>query len=318
MNIFPTQTASVEPTDPYDTAAWLKFYEENPGHRRSVGAAGNNEGDDTGGDDDGAGDGNNDDGAGDGNNGDDTGDGDHKPSDKEAELLKDMMKHKDARKAAEDELNGLKKKFEGIDPDEYKKFVEEQREAKEAAKKAEEQRLLDAGEFDKVKEQMNEQHAAAIEALKAEDAKKDDIIAGLNKTIEELTVGSEFSGSEFIGKETIYTSTDARALYGSYFDVEDGKAVGYDKPRGAEGRAPIVDASGNPASFDVAMKRIIEARPDKDHLLVSDMKPGGKSGPSSKDLKQDKTPASARDKIASGLTDLMKGIDGDKGPDLGQ
>ena len=53
--------------------------------------------------------------------------------------------------------------------------------------------------------------------------------------------------------------------------------VGYDKPRGSAGRAQLVDQLGNPVAFEDAMRKIIEADPDKDSLLRSKVKQGANS-----------------------------------------
>lgn len=306
-----------EPSNPYDTAAWLAFYEANPGFRRSVGAAGVNDGGE-GGD---AGD----EGAADVNNADtgQTPDGgaepkgddkSGKPSDKEAELLKDVMKHKEARKAAEAKLKELEQKLNGVDLEEYQALKAEREESERKKAEEEEQRAIERGEFDKVKQQMVEQHTKALEAKDAEIAERDAKLAAAMATIEELTVGSDFSSSKFIAEETIYTPSKARRLYGDHFEVVDGKTVGYDKPRGAEGRSMIVDANGDPAPFEVAMRRIVEADPEKDDILVSSLKPGAQSSPSRGGARaKEAKPATSRDKIADGVKSLMAAVEKPEG-----
>lgn len=312
MNLKPTHIAedlSREPSDPYDTAAWVAFYEANPGHRRSVGAAGVNddepggEGDPKPGED------------GDPKPGEDDtppgeGDGDKKPSDKEAKLLKDMMKHKEARRDAEARAAELEEKLGGIDIEEYNRLKEAEAAAEKEKADAEEKRLLERGEFDKIKEQMVQQHQEALTAKEEALAEKDKLLAEARGIIEELTVGSSFSESSFITEDTVFTPGKARQLYDAHFDVEGGKVIGYDKPRGEADRAPIVDASGNPASFDAAMKAIIAADPDHDHIMRAKMKPGGQSEPGKGEAKKpDTAPQSSRDKISAGLVDLMKNIE---------
>lgn len=286
-----------QPNDPYDTAAWLSFYAANPGFRRSVGAGGVNDGEKP--------------------DGNEKPDGDqkpdpnaeNKPSDKEAELLKDVMKQKEARKAAEAEVESLKKKMEGVDIEEYRQIKSSQEEANNAAKQAEEKRLLDAGEFDKVKEQMVTQHTEALDVKDAENTDLKTQLQAANSTIEKLTVGAGFDTSKFISNETVYTPSDARVLYGGYFDVDGDKVVGYDKPRGQEGRAPIVDGAGNSVGFDDALKRIIGLRSDKDSILTANLKPGSSSSPGRGNVDEIKEPTTSRDKISAGITDLLKGTD---------
>ncbi|MDX5412766.1 MAG: hypothetical protein LPK02_06940 [Rhodobacterales bacterium] len=296
----------VQPSDPYDTDAWMEFYAANPGFRRSVGAEGVNDDDEAAkaaeaeaakkAEEDAAAKAAEDDGK-------------PKPSDREAELLKDVMKQKEANKALKAQLDQISKQIEGVDLEEYRQIKAQQAEAAEAAKKAEEDRLIKEGEFEKVKEQMLSQHNQALDAVKSQLTAKDEELAKAHKIIEELTIGSGFSASKFIAEATVFTPTKARRLYGDHFEVEDGKVVAYDKPRGVDGRTRLVDAAGNPVDFDAAMKRIIEADPEKDDILVADIKPGSNSNPSRGQEEVKSSPKSARDKISNGIQDLMKTID---------
>lgn len=300
---------STPPVDDYDQAAWTAFYEENPGWRRSVGAAGDNDDDD--GEDDGK-----DDGKGDGGKGgDDTGDNDDakggkggKPTDQEAKLLKDLMKHKAAAAAAAKEAQELRATFGDIDIDDYKRMKQEQADSAAAAEAAEQKRLLEAGEFDKVKAQMSEHHQKTVD-------EKDQIIAELQSklsskdgVIEGLTVGSSFKGSKFINEETVLTGSKARRLYGDHFDVVDGEVIGYDKPRGDQERAPIVDGDGNPVKFESAIRKIIDLDPEKDDLLRAQMKPGASSKPGDGKgaIKADDRPLTSQEKITEGLKTFVE------------
>jgi len=311
--MYPNFKLNRQPVDPYDAPAWKAFYAANPGFRRSVGAEGVN-------DDDAAAKAAADKAAADKAAADkaaadkaaaDKASDKNGPSDKEAELLKDVMKHKGKAKETAEELANLKKKYEGVDLEEYASIKNKQAEADKAAAAAEEQRLLDSGEFDKVKAQMIEQHKAALAALNEVAAGDKSALEKANSTINDLTVGAKFSESKFIADDTVYTNSVARKLYGEYFDIEDGKVVGYDKPRGHSERAPIVDASGENVSFDDAMMRIVNADPDKDDILISKLKPGAASNPGRggppEEKKTDAT--TSREKISSGLSNLVKNID---------
>ncbi len=299
-----------QPADPYDTEAWMDFYAANPGFRRGVGAEGVNDDPDAEAeaakkaeeeaaakkteevDDDPK---------------------DKKPSDAEAALLKDVMKNKEARKAAEKRAAELEAQLGDIDIDEYKALKAEREEAAEAKKKAEEEAAIAAGDFEKVRAQMTEQYEGQIETLKTElggelETTKAEL-AKARATIEDLTVGSQFNTSKLITDETVYTPSKARRLYGDHFEVEDGKVVAYDKPRGAEDRTRLVDAKGNPADFETAMRRIIEADPEKDDIFLASIKPGASSEPGAKTAKKETAPATSRDKIMSGMSDLLKTIE---------
>lgn len=188
-------------------------------------------------------------------------------SDDAAKLLKENMKAKADKAALELKL----KEFEGIDPVAIRKLLADQ----EAAKKKE---LEDKGEWERLKTMMASENAAAVkkaeterDAERAEREKRD----GLINT---LTVGAAFSSSKFLAGETVLPPSKARAVYGAYFDVEDGEVVAYDKPKGSTDRTKYVDAQGEPLDFEEAIKRIVEADPDRDSIKRSKLALGAGSG----------------------------------------
>ena len=304
------KTRLLKPSDPYDTPAWMAFYAENPGYNRSVGAEGVNDDDDD----------------GDENDGDDdkaaadaaiaakekaiadsaaaAADDDDKdpakakkddgPSDEEARLLKDMMKYKKAAREAQAAL----KSYEGVDAEEYKALKKDQSAAKQ-------KELESKGQFDEVKRQIVEAHEQELTTFKGELSEKDQTISDLQKQIEELTVGSSFSSSTFLTEQTLLPPAKARAFYGNHFEIEDGQTVAYDKPKGSEGRAPLVDGRGNPLPFEAAIEKIVRADPDSKQLLRSAMKPGADSKATSDKAQEKARPMSRQDKIKNGLGDLF-------------
>ena len=197
-------------------------------------------------------------------------------SDGEAKLLKEVMKLKNSLKEREEALS----RYGDVDADTVKTMLEEKKQREDELKAAEEKRLRDAGDFDALKKSMSEQHArelkAQIDALQAERGK----LSQYQRTIEELTVGQSFGNSSFLRDETLLTPAKARKLYGEYFDTENGVVKPYNKERGQDGREPLVTSSGEPLSFDEAMKRIIEADPDRERLLRSKAKQGTGAMPS--------------------------------------
>ena len=200
----------------------------------------------------------------------------NRPSDGEAKLLKELMKLKNTLKDREDALS----RYGDIDADTVKSMLEEKKQKEDELRVAEEKRLRDAGDFDALKKSMGEQHArelkAQVDALQAERNN----MGKLQRTIEELTVGQSFGNSTFLRDETLLTPAKARKLYGDYFDTENGVIRPYSKERGESGREPMVTSSGDPLSFDEAMRRIIEADPDRERLLRSKAKAGTGSVPS--------------------------------------
>ncbi len=227
--------------------------------------------------------------------------GARKVSDEEARLLKENMKKKDALDKANAELAKARetlKTFEGIDAESVRKMLAEQKTAEEKALEAK-------GDWDRLKGRMAEEHGKEVKTLQEQIAALTGKLNATEGTIKDLSIGTQFSQSKFISEELTLTPAKTRVIYGDYFDVEDGKVVGYDKPRGTANRTAIVDQYGNAVDFEGALRKIIEADPEKDHLMKSKMKQGAGSDsrkPSGQQ-KQD-MPNDGISKIASGLKGL--------------
>ncbi len=223
-----------------------------------------------------------------------------KPSDKEAQLLKEVMKNKDKLKDAQAQLNAAQealKRFEGIDPEQVRALLTE----KEERERAE---MEKRGEFDRVKQQMVEAHERTLGELKTGyEGKVSELQAALQaatSTITELTIGRSFGDSSFVRENLTLTPAKARVVFGSHFEVQDGGVVAYDKPAGAEGRTVLVDAAGQPLPFDQAIERIVKADPDAEHLLRSKLKSGAGSK-NDPDHKPAPKVGSGRDRIAAAV-----------------
>jgi len=231
---------------------------------------------------------------------------DRKPSDEEAKLLKEVMKRKDSEKALQakaEELAAKLKDFEGIDAGAVKKLLADQ-------KAAETKALEDKGEWDRLKTRMGEEHSNVMKTLNEQIAELQAQLGQRDSAINEMTVGTSFTASEFIAKELTLTPSKARVIYGGHFELEDGKVVAYDKPKGTPSRTAIVDSFGNYLGFDEAMRKIVAADPDAAHLLKSGVKPGAQSQnkPAAVTVRTNDPAAASRtgvDKIASGLAALM-------------
>lgn len=196
------------------------------------------------------------------------------PSDEEARLLKENMKRKEENaelKKRLDSVSAIQSQLEELGGlDALKALVQDKRTTEEKALEAK-------GDWERLKARMQEENnkklteaATAAETLKAE-------LEASKKQINELTIGSKFGQSKFIGEDLTLTPTKARALYGSHFDYVDGKVVGYDKPRGEANRTMFVDNMGNPVDFDEAMKKIVDSDPEKEYLYKSKMAAGAGS-----------------------------------------
>ncbi|SER26158.1 hypothetical protein SAMN05216548_11414 [Faunimonas pinastri] len=221
-------------------------------------------------------------------------------SDREAELLKENMDKKTKLKKANEELEATKTRlaaFDGLDPDELRKLVKEKQDAEKAAAEAK-------GDFDRVKQMMADEHQKELVARDAKLTESETALAKARATIDELTIGNSFGTSEFVSKETVLTPAKARKVYGEHFEVKDGEVVAYDKPRGSEGRTLLVDGSGKPFSFEAAIKKLVEADPDRNSLVRSTLKNGAGSS-----TQNDRVPPNTGDvfgkgRIAAALTKL--------------
>lgn len=243
------------------------------------------------------------DGGGDGGNGDDGkgSKGARKVSDEEARLLKENMKKKEQLDKATQQLKQVQdqlKAFDGIDPVAVKKLLTEQKTAEEKALEAK-------GDWERLKTRMAEEHGKEVTTLQEQIKALSGELNNTKGTINELTIGTRFSQSQFIAEELTLTPAKARVIYGDHFELEEGKMVAYDKPRGSANRTALVDQYGNAVGFDEALKKIVEADPEKDHLLKSKVKPG--AGSDSKKPVQgakQEVDADSISKIASGLKGL--------------
>lgn len=231
-------------------------------------------------------------------------DPDPKPSDKEKELLGEVMKKKEKIGTLSGEVAALKeaaKVWEGIDLTAVKEMIQTNKDADEAA-------LIAAGEFTQVKDQMNAAHAEIITGKDAIIADLNTALAGKDTEIDNLSIGNTFSASKFIQEKLTLPATKARTLYGAHFDRdESGNVIGYNKPAGAEGRAPLVDGNGVNLAFDAAFQKIVDSDPDKKSLYRSTVKPGAgsKTDPLGGPADPDPNVGSGASRIAAGLADGM-------------
>ena len=259
------------------------YWKENDGEGGDLGGAG-----DTGG----AGDGETGDDGGDGEQGgkgsgdDDSGSDDDKPSEKEAALIKEVMKKKGKIKELETQLGNLNsqlKRFEGIDPEAVRELLKQKEEV-------ETKKLEEKGEWEKLKQQILSAHGKEVSGLADELATVKKQLSEKDTLIEKLTIGHSFDSSKYIGEELLLTPSKARVIYGSHFDIEDGKVVGYDKPRGDSGRVQLIGGDGEPLSFEDAMKKIIDTDQDRDNLIRSKARAGAGSSTTPRATPKDSKP----------------------------
>jgi hypothetical protein len=234
--------------------------------------------------------------------------GGQKPSDAEAKLLKDLMKHKTRAQAAETELAQMKLRvaeFDGLDGAKLRTLLAEQEEA-------ETKKLEAKGEYDRLVKQMGERHTAEKGTLAQQLAEGKTREQTLLQQIADMTVGSAFRTSAVVAKTTL-SADKARVIYGSHFEFKDGAVVAYDKPVGASERTLLVNAGGDPLGFDEAVEQLVNADPDRDTLWRNPAKKGaGSSTIPAKGAREQIEKAapsnlSSTDKIAAGLRKLAQG-----------
>lgn len=213
-----------------------------------------------------------------------------KLTDAEAQLLKDAMRLKAAKKQAENERTALQAQLDELRASLQGLFGdgEEQDAAKLKEKLAgitasdEERRQRAAGEFDGLKKRLIAEHEKVYGTLKSEsEAKIADLeaqLAGRDKHIRSLLISNAFATSAYRSENLTLTPAMAERLYGAVFKVEERDGVLM--PVAYKGDVPLVDQADKPLPFDEALKEIVEADPDHKAVLRSKAIGGAGSSPS--------------------------------------
>lgn len=178
-------------------------------------------------------------------------------------LSGEAMGHRKRFEAAEARAIAAEEKakaFEGIeDPDAARKALELQRNIKDgefiAAGKAEEMKAGLTRTFE-------EKYAAQTKASAAKIQELETKLQDVNGRYDQEVVGNAFANSKFIRERTAVPLKMIEATFRNQFKNENGVIVG----RHASGEL-IVGTDGNPAKFDEAFERVVEAFPDKDMIL---------------------------------------------------
>lgn len=200
------------------------------------------------------------------------------------------------------EAKRTKDQFADLDPTKAREAIKKQAEVEASLREAEKAKAEAEGNWERIRELMNEERDAREKALQAELDTERGETQTLKTRLNEMTVGQEFSASNFIREKLLLTPTKARVLYGAHVEIEDGNPVVYDKPRGEKDRTMYVDGKGRPLSFDAAIEKVVNADPDRDSLLKSTTKPGAHSKTS--DGQAPSGELSRQEKIREGLRKL--------------
>lgn len=176
------------------------------------------------------------------------------PDGSEAVMQKDTIARLNAeakghRTKAEEYAEKLKP-YEGID-------AAKAREAMEKMSKIDAKALIDAGEVDKVKEQIKSEYTGQL-------TEKDKTISTLQSRLDGLITDNAFNGSAYV-QENIAVPVDMlRKTFGDHFKIENDKLIAYDS---AGNRMLSKKNLGEPADFDEAIEMIVENYSQKDRIL---------------------------------------------------
>ncbi|MDQ0462623.1 hypothetical protein QO010_000371 [Caulobacter ginsengisoli] len=162
--------------------------------------------------------------------------------------------HREGKEAAERAL----KDFEGLEP-------ELARKALETVASLTDRRLVDAGELDRVRDEIRA-------GFEAELAAKDGRIVALQDSLAGETLAAAFARSRVIVEKFAVPADLVQARFGTQFRIEDGRVVGVD---GSGGRLYSRTRPGELASFDEALEQIVEAYPDRARILKGTIAAGG-------------------------------------------
>ena len=167
-------------------------------------------------------------------------------SDTISRLNGEAKQHRERAEAAEAAVQA----FKDIDP-------AKAREAIEKLSKIDQKTLIDAGEVDRVRQEISQQFTAQI-------GEKDGALSKAQEKINQLLIDKEFGRSDFIASKIAVPREMFEATFGRNFKVENDKVI----PYGADGN-PIYSMknAGEYASVDEAFEILVERYQHKDQIL---------------------------------------------------
>lgn len=145
---------------------------------------------------------------------------------------------------------GKLKPFEGLDP-------EKARGALDTVGKLDQKKLIDAGEVEKVRQEIEK-------GFKGEIEKRDKQLADLQESYFQEKLTTAFVGSEYLKKHGAIPADFMQSRFGQHFGLDNGKFVAVDA---AGNKIYSKTRHGEPADFDEAMQVLISTHPQRDSLL---------------------------------------------------
>lgn len=163
--------------------------------------------------------------------------------------------HRERAEAAE---KGLKA-FEGIkDPEAALKALE-------TVTNLDHKKLVDAGEVEKVKEEVGKAYQQQIDEIS-------DKLKAAESNLYQEKIGGAFSRSKFVADKLSIPSDMVQSRFGDAFKIEDGQVVAYDS---SGNKIFSRERPGEAANFDEAIETLVDQYPYRDNILKSSGANGG-------------------------------------------
>jgi len=172
-----------------------------------------------------------------------------------SQLNGEAQRHREEKQALEKKL----KAYDGLD-------AEQARQAITKLADVDLSKMIDKGEIDKVKAQIQSEYNTLME-------EKDGAIGKLQSEIDGMKIDSIFN-SKFVQESVAVPHDMFQASFRNNFKVEDGKINAYDK---SGNRLMSKEHIGEPASPEEALKLLVDAHPQKDTILKADIGNGSGS-----------------------------------------
>lgn len=171
-----------------------------------------------------------------------------------------------AHREAKEQFEAQLKAFEGLDPDAARK-------AFETLKDVENNRLVDAGQMEKVKQQMQEAFDQKLRGVEAQYKPYVEKLSQVEGQLHGERLSAAFGRSQFIKDKVAIPVDFVQSKFGSHFSVgEDGRI----RAKGADGSTVLSRAKpGEEAGFDEALELFVEAHPQRDYILKGTGASGG-------------------------------------------
>ena len=153
--------------------------------------------------------------------------------------------------------NGYKEQlqaFDGIDP-------VKAREAMEKVKSFSEKDLIDAGKVEEIKAEMKRVHDVQL-------AEANSKVDQYKHQMQSYIIGQSFGDSKFVTEKLNIPADMARTFFGNNFTVDaNNKVIALHDPKNPESIIYSDSNPGEPASFDEALAKFINAYQHKDTIL---------------------------------------------------